>query len=238
MTERDLEIQDLRRELAEKSKIIQEQGTYIAEKLVPEREAKLRAELKQVKNGATGGMSMERLTERHYLGSDYYMKCSEECNVDMDCIDCPALEKLVDRLGAYEDTGLEPEEVSEILIDKAVVETNLKQYEDACGDISISHLRELARADMEGRCVVLPCKVGDTVWVTCAYGTTFDKPKEASVTKFVLHDDEIMFLEAIIFVDLGEGKKDYGFSTTSFGKIVFLTREEAEAGLEAQICTT
>lgn len=42
MTEKDIEIQELRRELAEKSKIIQEQGAYIAEKLAPEREAKLR----------------------------------------------------------------------------------------------------------------------------------------------------------------------------------------------------
>lgn len=52
---------------------------------------------------------MDRLTERHYLASDYYMKCSEECNVDMDCIDCPAFEHIVDKLGAYEDTGLTPE---------------------------------------------------------------------------------------------------------------------------------
>lgn len=55
---------------------------------------------------------MKRLTEKHYLGAGYYMTCSAEChNVDMDCIDCPAFEKLVDRLGAYEDTWLEPGEI-------------------------------------------------------------------------------------------------------------------------------
>lgn len=27
---------------------------------------------------------MERLTEKHYLGTDHYMKCSGSCNVDMD----------------------------------------------------------------------------------------------------------------------------------------------------------
>lgn len=31
---------------------------------------------------------MERLTEKYYLGTDHYMKCSGNCNVDMDCIDC------------------------------------------------------------------------------------------------------------------------------------------------------
>lgn len=51
-------------------------------------------------------MSVERLTEKHYLAEDHYMKCSDDCNVDMDCVDCPAHDKLVERLAAYEDTGL------------------------------------------------------------------------------------------------------------------------------------
>lgn len=55
---------------------------------------------------------MERLTEKHYLGTDHYMKCSGSCNVDMGCIDCPSFDRLVERLAAYEDTGLEPEYVT------------------------------------------------------------------------------------------------------------------------------
>lgn len=54
---------------------------------------------------------MERLTEKHYLGTDHYMKCSGNCNVDMDCIDCPSFDRLVERLAAYEDTGLTPDEI-------------------------------------------------------------------------------------------------------------------------------
>lgn len=60
---------------------------------------------------------MERLTEKHYLGTDHYMKCSGNCNVDMDCIDCPSFDRLVERLAAYEDTGLTPEEIKELLHD-------------------------------------------------------------------------------------------------------------------------
>ena len=56
---------------------------------------------------------MERLTEKHYLGTDHYMKCSGNCNVDMDCIDCPSFDCLVERLAAYEDTGLTPERCAE-----------------------------------------------------------------------------------------------------------------------------
>lgn len=58
---------------------------------------------------------MERLTEKHYLGTDHYMKCSGNCNVDMDCIDCPSFERLVERLAAYEDTGLMPNDVTDMM---------------------------------------------------------------------------------------------------------------------------
>ena len=99
---------------------------------------------------------MERLTEKHYLGTDHYMKCSGNCNVDMDCIDCPSFNRLVERLAAYEDTGLEPREVSAIV----------KEWSDLCTVIGecggIDRLRELAEADKEGRVVVLPFTSGRT----------------------------------------------------------------------------
>lgn len=57
---------------------------------------------------------MDRLTEKHYLGTDHYMKCSGNCNVEMDCIDCPSFDCLVERLAAYEDTGYTPEEIAKL----------------------------------------------------------------------------------------------------------------------------
>lgn len=95
---------------------------------------------------------MERLTEKHYLGTDHYMKCSGNCNVGMDCIDCPSFDRLVERLAAYEDTGLEPEEVTALQ----------KDWSDLCTIVGecggIDRLRELAEADKAGRLAVLPCK--------------------------------------------------------------------------------
>lgn len=42
----------------------------------------------------------------------------------------------------------------------------LKLLEDVLGDnYDLDRLRELAQADWEGRCVVLPCKVGDPVYM-------------------------------------------------------------------------
>lgn len=54
---------------------------------------------------------MKRFTEKHYHGIDHYLLCSGDCHADMDCVDCPAFENAVERLAAYEDTGLEPEQV-------------------------------------------------------------------------------------------------------------------------------
>lgn len=79
---------------------------------------------------------MERLTEKYCLAEDHYMKCSEDCNVDMACVDCPAFDKLIERLAAYEDTMI-----------------NLAAQ--ALG-VEPSRIRELAEADKDGRVVVLP----------------------------------------------------------------------------------
>lgn len=55
---------------------------------------------------------MDRLTGKHYDRGDYYMVCSGSCaNDDEMCGGCPWLEKIINRLGAYEDTGLEPEDM-------------------------------------------------------------------------------------------------------------------------------
>ena len=96
---------------------------------------------------------MERLTEKHYLAEDHYMKCSEDCNVDMDCVDCPAFDKLIERLAAYEDTGLTPERCAEFA--RADAEGRYIVMRDAEQE-GVARLRELAEADKNGRVAVLP----------------------------------------------------------------------------------
>ena len=57
------------------------------------------------------------------------------------------------RLAAYEETGLEPEEIDDL---QAQYNTILKaMIQDGERIISTDRLAELARADREGRCVVL-----------------------------------------------------------------------------------
>lgn len=91
-------------------------------------------------------------------------------------------------------------------------------------DVPIDRLRELVQADKEGRCVVLPCKVGDTVWyLTGSQSSYFDRVKSERVAGF--YWDGLRF--HIRLRDFHGNHGTYGY----FGKTIFLTREEAEAAL-------
>ena len=159
---------------------------------------------------------MERLTEKHYLAEDHYMKCSEDCNVDMGCVDCPAFDKLIERLAAYEATGLTPEEIK----DPFTEDTMINLEAQALG-VEPSRLRELAEADKDGRCVVLPCKVEDTVWRIIRDG-------EPHITRDEVRD--MYFADDMTpCVELVGGRVTF---TEKFGKTVFLSRAEAERDLQ------
>ena len=161
---------------------------------------------------------MERLTEKHYLGTDHYMKCSGSCNVDMDCIDCPSFDCLVERLAAYEDTGLEPEQCENA---KAIIESAFSDDTSKA-----ERIRELLKADRDGRLVVLPCKVGDTVWAI------LDGAKYARECKVDFVNIGNVGTTFVLSAKNGL-REQYGVTVTAFGKTVFLTREEAEKALEA-----
>ena len=104
---------------------------------------------------------MERLTEwnggqtRHA----YYPRCFKEPCYGSGCKikDCPFETAVCERLAAYEDTGLTPEEIKAPLTEDAMI--NLAAQ--ALG-VEPGRLRELAEADKDGRVIILPCKVYET----------------------------------------------------------------------------
>lgn len=106
-------------------------------------------------------------------------------------------QEAVERLAAYEDTGLTPQACAEAREAGKVL--------SSC-DISFGRLAELLTADSAGRLVVLPCKVGDTVYIL---RRTFDGADVVGETE-------------LWWTDIPQ-----------LGKTVFLTREEAENALEA-----
>lgn len=83
-------------------------------------------------------------------------------------------------------------------------------------------IRELLKADRDGRLVVLPCKVGDTVyWV---HGAVITECKVHRIQK----NRNGLYICLKSNVSHGAFRADL-----SIGKTVFLTREEAEKVLEA-----
>lgn len=119
------------------------------------------------------------------------------------------------RLKAYEDTGLTPQEVLSMKFEWCAMM-------DALNSIGggYTRLRELAEADRDGRVVVRPCKVGDTLFRVFA-------------GEILEHKVSNMRYLAI------QGRWDIdttpfcSYVESSIGKTIFLTREEAERALEA-----
>ena len=124
----------------------------------------------------------------------------------------------VDRLAAYEDTGLTPERCAEFA--RADAEGRYIVMRDAEQE-GVARLREIAQADKDGRVVVLPCKVGDTVWRIVRDG-------EPHITRDEVRD--MYFADDMTpCVELVGGRVTF---TEKFGKTVFLSREEAEKALQ------
>ena len=99
----------------------------------------------------------------------------------------------------------------------------IKDWSDLCTIVrecsGISRVKVLSEADKDGRLVVLPCKVGDTV-----YFALLGRIIEKQVFSIVSFSNSTR-----IYCD---GTSEY-FRPEDIGKTFFLTREAAEAALEA-----
>ena len=121
------------------------------------------------------------------------------------------------RLAAYEDAGLTPSDVHSLWGEWNAMMSALNSIGGG-----YERLRQLAEADKDRRLVVLPCKVGDTVyWV---HGAVITECKVYRVQK----NRKGLYICLKSNVSHGAFRADL-----SIGKTVFLTREEAEEALEA-----
>ena len=157
---------------------------------------------------------MERLTFEGNFCEIAQCACMK-CPYDTDC----SQKQVWERLKQYEDTGLSPIACEE----SAKIDKELSE----CG-YSISRMVELMCADKEGRVVVLPCKVGDTVYaIVQVFGDDGVRPRiiEKKITGIGGNA-----LNKVWMVNKGNKYEDR-FSPSEFGRTVFLTREEAEKAL-------
>lgn len=154
---------------------------------------------------------MERLTEYESIAGHAH---AIPIVSDMDVI--------MMRLAAYEDTELTPAEVISMSGEWRAMMAALNSIGGGYG-----RLRELAEAGRAGRLVVLPCKVGDIVWANLGEMRHTRK----CVIEFVNIGSRVT---TIVFSTVDGLREQYGVNPISFGKTVFLTREEAEKALEAK----
>lgn len=100
---------------------------------------------------------MERLIIRLNPTANRCTKVSSDlCYEYNNCFDCPQYKEMVDRLAAYEDTGLEPEEVRRLQKDWASLIFTI----DEMG--GMPHLHKLVQAEKEGK--IPRYALGDTVY--------------------------------------------------------------------------
>ena len=125
-----------------------------------------------------------------------------------------------DRLREYEDAGLSPKACAEA--------QEIEETLSGC-DYSISRMVELMKADKDGRVLILPCKVGDTVY-------TLEHVVDRDRTHCEIIPRKITGIggNALNKVWLVSAKSDYEvrISPSEFGILAFLTREEAEKALQ------
>ncbi len=158
---------------------------------------------------------MERLTfEGNFCD---IAQCRElPCKYDGNCTQ----KEVWERLKAYEDSGLSPQ----ACVEAREIEGTLSSY-----DYSISRMVELMKADKDGRVLVLPCKVGDTVYmIERIFDIDNGVCDEICARKVIGHGGNN--LNKLWLIGSG-GICNVSIFVSEFGKTVFLTRAEAEKAL-------
>lgn len=180
---------------------------------------------------------MGRLTKRipggierecKYVYKDMCYGCEKraKCNAD-----------IMERLAAYEDTGLEPEEIQEAVNlfkdwRDADIPKELKSWVERCTwhvrkcEELRRELNEYKDAEEQGRLIVLPCKVGDKVYDISEFMEGCLYPEMYEYTADYIGIGKSEDGRTVITIDCMD------YYTDDFGKTVFLTREEAGRALE------
>ena len=132
--------------------------------------------------------------------------------------------RLKSSIAAYEDTGLEPEEIERIVDAYGrghTLRTESAERLEIVREIKTDRLRELAKAEKDGRLEVLPCKVGDSIYIPDLEKKIPVKVRVQGISISVSGRTILHFGGYPVECAWGDG----------CGKDWFFTREDAEAAL-------
>ena len=101
------------------------------------------------------------------------------------------------------------------------IEKLREQLRYLCQNCDLDRLEKLAEADKDGRVVVLPCKVGDTLFRVFA----------GEILEHKVRNMRYLAIQGRWDIDT---TPFCSYVESSIGKTIFLTREEAKAALEAK----
>lgn len=166
---------------------------------------------------------MERLTVREARVSGLPGVCcthftGPECQILGGCCaeGCPWEDAAWERLAAYEDTGLTPEEVT------ALQASNQELKKEAL---------PILQAKVQDRQVILLCGLGETVYANFAIRGDYLREKDKP------YPCEVVFIglskEPFLHIQFKNGRV-FPVKFCEVGKTVFTTREAAEAALKEQ----
>lgn len=158
---------------------------------------------------------MERLTKRingiaTYIGKENSYDTGQIAAE----LNTAACREILERLADYEDAGLSPQ---------ACVEAREIEAGLSAEDYSIHRMVELMRADKDGLLLVVPCKVGDTVYWLHDGKITECRAYRIQVSR------KGVYITIKSTVSHGSFRED-----DCLGKTIFFSREEAEKALEGR----
>ena len=175
---------------------------------------------------------MKRLTDKRLaIPPGQWQEVTHEEARELKEIPVPSMQDLYYRLSQIEDIlcdGTDEYDLDRLSVlcnQRMTMREEVSQRFSLTAKIPLDRLRELVEADREGRCVVLPCKVEDDVYInifrrTLTF-TVISISQMASTPTFkAQHGIRLVYI----------------FKADDVGETVFMTREEAEAAL-AKIAT-
>ena len=153
---------------------------------------------------------MERITIRGQHG--IFVKPSHDFGIDPD--DYDLVQEILERLAAYEDTGLEPEEV-------VAMQHTMEAYHKEADP--------LLKAKALGRLLVLPAAPGETVYYA---DEDAGHVMMGYINGYRIRNNGAISLE-FVNLELDVEWHSIGLPLEEFGKTVFLTQKKAEKSLES-----
>ena len=153
---------------------------------------------------------MERITIRGQHG----IAVNPSHDFHIDPVDYDLVQRILERLAAYEDTGLEPEEV-------VAMQHTMEAYHKEADP--------LLKAKALGRLLVLPAAPGETVYYA---DEDAGRVMMGYVNGYRIRNNGAMSLE-FFNLELDVEWHSISLPVGEFGKTVFLKEEEAEKVMEA-----